>query len=31
MNSESIRAYCLSFPHTKEKLQWGASLCFKVG
>jgi predicted DNA-binding protein (MmcQ/YjbR family) len=31
MNADSIRAYCLSFPHTKEKLQWGESLCFKVG
>jgi predicted DNA-binding protein (MmcQ/YjbR family) len=31
MNTDSIRAYCLSFPQTKEKLQWGESLCFKVG
>ncbi len=31
MDTESIRAYCLSFPQTKEKLQWGESLCFKVG
>jgi len=31
MDTDSIRAYCLSFPHTKEKLQWGESLCFKVG
>jgi predicted DNA-binding protein (MmcQ/YjbR family) len=31
MNVDSIRAYCLSFPHAVEKLQWGDSLCFKVG
>jgi predicted DNA-binding protein (MmcQ/YjbR family) len=30
MNVESIRAYCLSFPETTEKLQWGDALCFKV-
>jgi predicted DNA-binding protein (MmcQ/YjbR family) len=30
MNVESIRRYCLSFPHTKENLQWGDDLCFKV-
>ena len=31
MNIDSIRRYCLSFPHTKEQLQWGESLLFKVG
>jgi predicted DNA-binding protein (MmcQ/YjbR family) len=31
MDVDSIRHYCLSFPHTKEKLQWGETLCFKVG
>ena len=30
MTVDSIRAYCLSFPHTREKLQWGDALCFKV-
>ena len=30
MNVDSIRAYCLSFPETTEKLQWGDALCFKV-
>ncbi len=31
MNIDSIREYCLSFPHAAEKLQWGDELCFKVG
>jgi len=31
MDVDSIRAYCLSLPHTTEKLQWGDALCFKVG
>jgi predicted DNA-binding protein (MmcQ/YjbR family) len=31
MSIESIRSFCLSFPHTSEKLQWGDVLCFKVG
>jgi predicted DNA-binding protein (MmcQ/YjbR family) len=31
MNVDSIRGYCLSFPRATEKLQWGDSLCFKVG
>ena len=31
MNVDTIRAYCLSFPHAVEKLQWGDALCFKVG
>ena len=30
MNVDSIRAYCLSFPETTEKLQWGDALCLKV-
>ena len=30
MNLDSIREYCLSFPHTTEKLQWGDDLCFKI-
>jgi predicted DNA-binding protein (MmcQ/YjbR family) len=30
MNVDSIRAFCLAFPHTTEKLQWGDDLCFKV-
>ena len=28
---DSIRDYCLSFPHATEKLQWDDALCFKVG
>ncbi len=31
MRIDCIRDYCLSFPRTVEKLQWGDSLCFKVG
>jgi len=31
MSVESIRKFCLSFPHAIEKLQWGDVLCFKVG
>jgi predicted DNA-binding protein (MmcQ/YjbR family) len=31
MNVESIRRFCLSFPHATEKLQWEDALCFKVG
>jgi predicted DNA-binding protein (MmcQ/YjbR family) len=30
MNVDAIRAFCLSFPETTEKLQWGDALCFKV-
>jgi|SRR5579862_1403179 len=30
MDVDSIRAYCLAFPETTEKLQWGDALCFKV-
>ena len=31
MTVESIRSFCLSFPHATENLQWGDELCFKVG
>lgn len=31
MNVDQIRRYCLSFPDTTEKLQWGDALCFKIG
>jgi len=31
MNPDSIREYCLSFPHVRENLQWEDDLCFKVG
>jgi predicted DNA-binding protein (MmcQ/YjbR family) len=30
MDIESIRRYCLQFPHSTENVQWGADLCFKV-
>jgi len=30
MDVESIRHFCLCFPDTKENLQWGEDLCFKV-
>jgi predicted DNA-binding protein (MmcQ/YjbR family) len=30
MNIDAIRRYRLSFPYTKEKLQWGETLSFKV-
>src|SRR5437868_2091402 len=30
MDVESIRNFCLSFPHATENLQWGEDLCFKV-
>jgi predicted DNA-binding protein (MmcQ/YjbR family) len=30
MNIDSVRKFCLSFPHATEKLQWGEELCFKV-
>lgn len=30
MNLDSIRALCLSFPHTTEQIQWGDNLLFKV-
>jgi predicted DNA-binding protein (MmcQ/YjbR family) len=31
MNLDSARRFCLSFPEATEKLQWGDSLCFKIG
>lgn len=31
MDIDSTREYCLSFPNSKENLQWGDNLCFKVG
>lgn len=30
MDIESVRAYCLSFPHATENVQWGADLVFKI-
>ena len=30
MNADSIRKYCLSFPHATENLQWEDDLCFKI-
>ncbi len=30
MDIESLRVYCLSFPHATENIQWGNDLCFKV-
>jgi predicted DNA-binding protein (MmcQ/YjbR family) len=30
MDSESIRAHCLSFPHATENVQWGNDLVFKI-
>lgn len=31
MNTESVRQYCLSLPHSTETVQWGADLVFKIG
>ena len=31
MSVEAIRRFCLSFPQATENLQWGDTLCFKVG
>ena len=31
MNADEIRTYCMGFPDTTEKLQWGDDLCFKIG
>ncbi|MBZ5705671.1 MAG: MmcQ/YjbR family DNA-binding protein [Acidobacteriia bacterium] len=31
MDVDSLRRYCLAFPHATENLQWGDDLCFKVG
>jgi len=30
MDIETIRRYCLGFPHTSEVVQWGGTLCLKV-
>jgi predicted DNA-binding protein (MmcQ/YjbR family) len=30
LDSESVREYCLSFPHATENVQWGADLVFKI-
>jgi len=30
MDVESVRAYCLSFPHATESVQWGNDLVFKI-
>ena len=30
MDIESVRTYCLSFPHATEKVQWGNDLVFKI-
>jgi predicted DNA-binding protein (MmcQ/YjbR family) len=30
LDNESVRAYCLSFPHATENVQWGNDLCFKI-
>src|SRR3954471_22548879 len=30
MDIESVRAYCLSFPHATATVQWGADLVFKI-
>ena len=31
MNIESLREYCLSFPHATEDIQWGNDLLFRIG
>jgi predicted DNA-binding protein (MmcQ/YjbR family) len=31
MDVEQVRAYCLSFPHVTESVQWGNDLVFKIG
>ena len=31
MDVEWIRQYCMSLPHTTEKVQWGNDLVFKIG
>lgn len=30
MDNVSVRAHCLSFPHTTENVQWGNDLVFKI-
>src|SRR5271155_5748000 len=29
--TDTIRKFCLDFPHATENLQWGDDLCFKIG
>jgi predicted DNA-binding protein (MmcQ/YjbR family) len=31
MDIDAFREYCLGFPHATEQMQWGATLCLKVG
>ena len=31
MDNESARAFCLSFPHATEDVQWGDDLLFRIG
>lgn len=31
MDIDNIRAYCLSFPHATEDIQWGNDLLFRIG
>jgi len=30
LDIESVREFCLSFPHATENVQWGADLVFKI-
>jgi predicted DNA-binding protein (MmcQ/YjbR family) len=31
MDIESVRKFCLSFPHVTEDVQWGNDLLFRIG
>jgi predicted DNA-binding protein (MmcQ/YjbR family) len=31
MDIESLRKYCMSFPHSTEGMQWESGLVFKIG
>jgi len=31
LDNESVRAYCMSFPHVTEEILWGNDLVFKIG
>jgi predicted DNA-binding protein (MmcQ/YjbR family) len=31
MHLEELRAFCLSLPHTQEKMQWGDHILFTIG
>lgn len=31
MDIETVRTYCLSFPHVTEEVLWGNDLVFKIG